>query len=332
MVNTPPQEYDPIVEIPQLAQEIESWFFKEKPLVFLAFRAAYVSLPSSLFSLIPLPTHILLSIHSVSELPHKLHHYASLLAHLSLKSVTPPVSLASRISSVPTPSSYPPSSPAAPGLPAKPIDSNGLPPKPVSSEEAEQEGGEKKQGEVEEEEKEVVRVNVGKEIVEDLMKAFQAFLDERKWRSVRYCVKTPFSLLPSSLSPHADPVLNMQVILFAQLTSLPLSSPLIASTSLLTLLSSFLSVLDEPGLRSSRGDECVRIIVEALLRLEVDEHEFELGGGESLKEGVRVYGESRRVEKDCFADEETKGQWVDVRPPLFSSLTYSANEVKKKRR
>lgn len=34
------QDYEPSEEIPQLAQEIETWFFKDKPTVFLAFRAA----------------------------------------------------------------------------------------------------------------------------------------------------------------------------------------------------------------------------------------------------------------------------------------------------
>jgi len=71
-----------------------------------------------------------------------------------------------------------------------------LPPKPEFSEGVSSENEEKKEGQGEEE-KEIVRVNVGKEIVEDLMKAFQAFLDERKWRSVRYCVR----LFLSSLSP-----------------------------------------------------------------------------------------------------------------------------------
>lgn len=32
------------------------------------------------------------------------------------------------------------------------------------------------------------KVNVGHEIVTDLIKAFQVYLDERKWRNVRYCV------------------------------------------------------------------------------------------------------------------------------------------------
>ncbi|GAA5927562.1 Sto1p [Sporobolomyces koalae] len=251
-------DYDPVEDLPRLAQEVESWYFKDKSVVFLAFRAA------------------------VSELPHKLHHYASLLAYLSLKAVAPPTSLASRLSG---PSSYP----AAPGLPTRPVESGEGDAATTGEEnENQSEGAE-----------EVVKINVGKEIVEDLMKAFQAFLDERKWKSVRYCVT-----------------------LFTQLTSLPVSSPLVASTSLLTLLSSFLSVLDEPGLRLSRGDECVRIIVEALLRLEGgDEGAFAAAGGlDSLREGIQAYADARKVGKDAFADEETKGQWVDTLEYLVSSL------------
>ena len=172
------ESYDPLEEIPKLAQEVEHWYFKDPSTVYLSFRAA------------------------VSELPHKLHHYASLLAHLSIKPVKKPISLASRISTTSTSTS------------------TGLPPKPVTSIE------ESNEDEATTEQEEQEFVNVGKEIVEDLIKSFQSFLDERKWKSVRY-----------------------SVILFSQLTCLPVQSPLIASTSLFTLLSSFLSVLDEPGLR-----------------------------------------------------------------------------------
>ncbi|GAA5965784.1 hypothetical protein JCM3765_007346 [Sporobolomyces pararoseus] len=243
------EDYEPLTEIPLLAQQVEAWYFKDKPTVLLSFRAA------------------------ISELPHKLHHYASLLAHLSLNPVNRPISLASRIT------------PSAPGLP----------PKPISSIEGEQ---------PEEEVEMMNKVNVGKEIVEDLMKAFQSFLDERKWKSVRYSVN-----------------------LFSQLTMLPKESPLIASTSLLTLLSSFLSVLDEPGLRLSRGDECVRIIVESLLRIEGgDEGAYQAAGGlESLKEGISNYLELRKdlilkSGKESFADEETREQWVDNLQGLVNSL------------
>lgn len=104
---------------------------------------------------------------------------------------------------------------------------------------------------------------------------------------------------------------HTQVLLFAHLASIPTSAPLISSTSLTTLLTSFVAVLDEPGLRAARGDECVRIIVEALLRL---------GGGavgtETLRDGVQSYLAGRRVEKELFGDADTSGQFEDVSLPL----------------
>lgn len=309
----PIQDYDPLYEIPQLAEEVESWFFKEKPVVFLAFRAAYVSVSSAQSVSSRSVLTVSIALYSVSELPHKLHHYASLLAHLSLKAITPPVSLAARLSNSSAPPSY--SAPSAPGLPSKPVSA-------IDGEQSENHGENndevKREDTGNDEEREEAKVNVGKEIVEDLMKAFQAFLDERKWKSVRYCVSPfPARLLDVNLLTFRD---LPQVTLFAQLTSIPLSAPLVAPTSLMTLLSSFLSVLDEPGLRLSRGDECVRIIVEALLRLEGgDEGAFQAAGGlETLKEGIQGYVDARKVGKDAFADEETKEQWVDVSLPSLA--------------
>jgi nuclear cap-binding protein subunit 1 len=115
-------------------------------------------------------------------MPHKLPHYAALLARLSLKAIEPPVTLASRISANPTPASWLPTDtpPLAPGLPAKPAAADGDDAQMATADSKEENGQEKK---------EVEKTNVGKEIVQDLMKAFQAFLDERKWKSVRYCVR-----------------------------------------------------------------------------------------------------------------------------------------------
>ncbi|GAA6063502.1 hypothetical protein JCM10212_004764 [Sporobolomyces blumeae] len=264
-------DYHPSEDLPRIAEGVETWFFRDRALVFLTFRAA------------------------VSELPHKLHHYAALLAHLSLKSVSPPVSLASRISG---PASYEgrsqSSTPLVPGLPSKPVETDpDAPPAEPEEKMATEDGADDKP--------EAEKVNVGKAIVEDLMKAFQAFLDERKWRSVRYCVT-----------------------LFAQLTALPTHAPLVAVSSLMTLLTSFLSVLDEPGLRAARGDECVRIIVEALLR--TDGSDAESSGVETLKTGVQNYMAGRRIEKDVFADEETKAQWVDSLDNLVTSLSSTSED------
>lgn len=121
---------------------------------------------------------------------------------------------------------------------------------------------------------------------------------------------------------------NAQVLLFAHLARLPTpsssSSPLISPSSLTTLLASFISVLDEPGLRASRGDECLRIVVEALLRLgpapaapegEAPADDAEGGGEEGqerLREGVQSYLSARRVERELFGDRDSADQWEDV--------------------
>lgn len=34
------QSYDPAIDIPSMAQTVESWFFRDRDLVFLAFRSA----------------------------------------------------------------------------------------------------------------------------------------------------------------------------------------------------------------------------------------------------------------------------------------------------
>ncbi|BGP23709.1 Nuclear cap-binding protein subunit 1 [Rhodotorula toruloides] len=262
--------YDPAIDIPSTAQSVETWFFRDRSHVFFTFRAA------------------------VSEMPHKLPHYAALLAHLSLKAVEPPVSLASRISANPTPASWPPppadAAPLASGLPAKPV---------VDGDDAQMTGEDEKEGNGEQK-KEVEKVNVGKEIVQDLMKAFQAFLDERKWKSVRYCVT-----------------------LFSYMTSMPPASPVVSASSLVNLLASFVSVLDEPGLRAARGDECVRIIVEALLRL--DENALAESGVGTLRDGVQAYLSSRRIDNDLFADEASKAQCQDPLEQLVTALSSASS-------
>lgn len=100
---------------------------------------------------------------------------------------------------------------------------------------------------------------------------------------------------------------NLQVLLFAHLTQVPTPTPLVSLSSLNTLLSSFISVVDEPGLRAARGDECVRIVVEALLRLGPGAEETE-----SLRDGMQSYLAARRLDTELFADAETSGQYKDA--------------------
>ena len=97
-----------------------------------------------------------------------------------------------------------------------------------------------------------------------------------------------------------------QILYFAHLATLP--TPLVTSSSVVALLSVFLGVLEEPGLRASRGDECVRIIVEGLLRLG-----SAVEGTDGLRDGVQAYLTSRKINTELFEDKDTAGQLQDVR-------------------
>lgn len=122
----------------------------------------------------------------VSEMPHKIPHYAALLARLSTNAIAPPASLASRLGGAPK------ITPAAGRSPPR----VGAPSETETKEGGDAEGTAEAAAEVEEESKpaapEPEKVNVGHAIVQDLAKAFQAFLDERKWKSVRYLVSREF--------------------------------------------------------------------------------------------------------------------------------------------
>lgn len=156
------------------------------------------------------------------------------------------------------------------------------------------------------EEKKEDKVNVGRHIVADLVKAFQTYLDERKWKAVRFsvssCPQCPWRP-PSSFDLYS----RRKIFLFALLTRTPEASPLVSLQSLLSLLSSFAAVLDEPGLRATRGDECVKIVAETLLRL------GDVQGTEPLRDSLQSYMTARRIDKEIFADVESQAQYEDVR-------------------
>ena len=109
---------------------------------------------------------------SITEIPHKLSHYAALIAYLSLAPSVPAPSLASRLEAKVVP---------------------GLPPKPTEAGEGDSTLEEAKpvEEDVEMKEDEDRAVNIGRAIVQDLTKALQENLDERKWRSARYLVRFP---------------------------------------------------------------------------------------------------------------------------------------------
>ncbi|KAK4700512.1 nuclear cap-binding protein subunit 1, partial [Phenoliferia sp. Uapishka_3] len=266
------EEYDPVVELPILATMIEMQFHRDSSLVFDSFRVA------------------------IAEIPHKIPHYAALISYLSLVPSVPIQSLASRIDSKPPP--------VQAGLPSKPIDAT-----TGEGEAKEEVAGD--DVEMKAEEEAVKAINIGRAILEDLSKALQDSLDERKWRSARYLI-----------------------LLFTSLTSLPsTSSPLVSSASLIVLLTSFTAVLSEPGLRASRGDECVRVVVESMLRMEPSES----GETDGLKDSVQSYLAARRIDREVFGGEVAQDLEdkidllvstltsdspivIDVFPSIFASL------------
>lgn len=97
-------------------------------------------------------------------------------------------------------------------------------------------------------------------------------------------------------------------MLFCHLATLP--KPLVSPSSVVALLTSFLAVLDEPGLHAARGDECVKIIVEALLRLGPS-----VDGTDGLKDGVRAHLDARKLDRAIFGEEDVARQFEDVSSP-----------------
>jgi 2-phospho-L-lactate transferase/gluconeogenesis factor (CofD/UPF0052 family) len=68
--------------------------------------------------------------------------------------------------------------------------------------------------------------------------------------------------------------------------------------------------LDEPGVRAIRGDEAVRVIVEALLRTQgesVDESQVE-----PIIDAIKSYLSGRKLDRALFADEKLHEQFEDV--------------------
>lgn len=97
-----------------------------------------------------------------------------------------------------------------------------------------------------------------------------------------------------------------QILTLSHLAAL--LNPIISSSSVITLLTTFAAVFDEPGLRASRGDDCVRIVVESLLRLGGTHGE----GTEGLRGAVQTYLATRRVEEELFGEGDAGSQYEDV--------------------
>ncbi|SCV70543.1 BQ2448_3305 [Microbotryum intermedium] len=262
---------------------------------------------------------------AVTELPHKLPHYAHLIARLTTPYV-PQVTLADRIaSSAAHPGRIIRGLPSRAALPAKPVldgDGDGnvaaattpthATDDSATATTAKDEASDAKMLTESDESTETKKettdeaaaaaptepkpepVNAGHAIIADLGKALQLWLDQRKWRNVRYTM-----------------------CVFAHLTSIPAPVvPVVKVSSLLALLQPFAAVLGEAGLRASRGDECARIIAETLLRATSVTSDDD----ETLRDAVDLYLARRKLQKELFGDSETTSQFEDHLESLVSCL------------
>jgi hypothetical protein len=108
------------------------------------------------------------------------------------------------------------------------------------------------------------KTSVGRIVLEDLVKAFRTWTDERRWRETRLMV----SDLPFSRRVAGWTRLNLQpkpcqIHLFAHLTV----TGAVSASSYLALLQSFLSVLDELGVSPARAERVVICVGEGLIRV-----------------------------------------------------------------
>ncbi|KAK4056523.1 Nuclear cap-binding protein subunit 1 [Microbotryomycetes sp. JL221] len=259
------EDFDAATHLPALASSIKSQFQRDSALVFETMRAAVI------------------------ELPHKLPHYAALIAKLATESSSAP-SLMRRVD---MPIKALPGRATA-GAKWEHANNDGEPAAPADPSAGDMAATNDAQM-ADEVTKDDDEPNVGREIVLDLAKAFQTYLDERKWRSVRF-----------------------SILLFAHLTRAPAGSPLVDLSSLISVLRSFAVVLDEPGLRAARGDECVRIIAETILRL------GEVEGLDSLKDSLQSYLSARQIDKNVFAAEGAQDQFEDPIEQLIVSISSPA--------
>lgn len=101
--------------------------------------------------------------------------------------------------------------------------------------------------------------SLGKQVLDDFWKGFQAFLDKQAWRETRLCVRScVLSYLASAHSPH-------QVQFFAHLTV----ARVISVQSMYELLKSFTAVLDEFGVSHGRAAKAGLCAAEGLMIVSV---------------------------------------------------------------
>jgi len=98
---------------------------------------------------------------------------------------------------------------------------------------------------------------IGKPVLEDFWKGFQGFLDNQSWRELRLSVRPLLSFISPPLT------VIFQIHFFAHLALANIVSP----SSLLALLQSFATVLDEPGVSYGRALKAGLCVGEGLLRV-----------------------------------------------------------------
>lgn len=99
-------------------------------------------------------------------------------------------------------------------------------------------------------------VSLGRSLLEDFWKGFQGYLDQLAWREIRLCVSPPLSVITTSLT-----IQGPQIQFFAHLTTANITSP----QSMISLLLSFTTVLDEFGVSQGRAKRAALCAVEGLL-------------------------------------------------------------------
>lgn len=101
--------------------------------------------------------------------------------------------------------------------------------------------------------------SLGRQILEDFWKGFQAYLDKLAWRETRLCVK--YLLVTFCLIL----LIRLQIHFFAHLTATKLVSP----ESMISLLQSFTTVLDEFGVSHGRAKQAALCAAEGLMIVRV---------------------------------------------------------------
>ena len=110
------------------------------------------------------------------------------------------------------------------------------------------------------------KLDISRQIIQHLCRRFESYLEQRKWTALR-----------------------QSVLFFTYLATLEV--PLVKLSSLLKLLGACADVINEPGVKLVRSDECVRIVGESLLRLPADV-------GSELRLKLSTYLQERSLDKD----------------------------------